>query len=45
MTCDQDHNYADEQKAFNCGLMNKFVEAVGVGQREAATSTATARRS
>ncbi len=31
VTCDQDHNYGDEQKAFNGGLMNKFVEAVGVG--------------
>jgi phospholipase C len=31
VTCDQDHNYADEQKAFNSGLMNKFVESVGVG--------------
>jgi phospholipase C len=31
VTCDQDHNYADEQKAFNSGLMSKFVEAVGVG--------------
>jgi phospholipase C len=29
VTCDQDHNYGDEQKAFNGGLMNKFVEAVG----------------
>src|SRR5258706_1712426 len=29
MTCDQDHNYGDEQKAFNHGLMNKFVETVG----------------
>ena len=28
VTCDQDHNYGDEQKAFNSGLMNKFVEAV-----------------
>jgi phospholipase C len=31
VTCDQDHNYNDEQKAFNSGLMNKFVESVGVG--------------
>jgi phospholipase C len=31
VTCDQDHNYADEQKAYNGGLMNKFVESVGVG--------------
>ena len=29
VTCDMDHNYADEQKAFNGGLMNRFVEAVG----------------
>jgi phospholipase C len=31
VTCDQDHNYADEQKAFNAGGMNKFYETVGVG--------------
>jgi phospholipase C len=31
VTCDQDHNYPDEQKAFNSGLMNLFVETVGVG--------------
>ena len=30
VTCDQDHNYIDEQRAFNGGLMNKFVETVGV---------------
>jgi phospholipase C len=29
VTCDQDHNYADEQKAFNGGLMDKFVESAG----------------
>jgi phospholipase C len=29
VTCDQDHNYADEQKAYNGGLMNRFVESVG----------------
>ena len=27
--CDQDHNYGDEQKSFDGGLMDKFVEAVG----------------
>ncbi|MDP8990278.1 MAG: phospholipase, partial [Acidobacteriota bacterium] len=27
--CDQDHNYADEQKAFNSGLMNLFQQSVG----------------
>jgi phospholipase C len=26
LTCDQDHDYTPEQKAFNGGLMNKFVE-------------------
>jgi len=31
VTCDQDHNYADEQKAFDHGLMDKFPESVGVG--------------
>src|SRR6516165_5628669 len=31
VTCDQDHNYNDEQKAFNHGLMNKFVETVSGG--------------
>ena len=30
-TCDQDHNYTDEQKAFDAGLMDKFVETVGRG--------------
>jgi phospholipase C len=27
-TCDEDHNYKDEQKAFNGGLMDRFVESV-----------------
>ncbi len=31
VTCDQDHAYADEQKAVNSGLMDKFVESTGVG--------------
>ena len=30
-TCDQDHNYGDEQKAFNQGLMNMFPGSVGGG--------------
>ena len=30
-TCDQDHDYGDEQKAFDQGLMDKFPETVGVG--------------
>ena len=35
-TCDMDHDYTDEQKAFDGGLMDKFVQAtsdVGVGCR------------
>ena len=31
VTCDQDHTYTDEQKAFNHGLMDKFVESVAGG--------------
>lgn len=31
LTCDQDHSYADEQKAFDHGLMDKFVESVSGG--------------
>ena len=31
VTCDQGHGYTAEQTASNAGLMNKFVEAVGVG--------------
>jgi phospholipase C len=29
LVCDQDHNYNDEQKAFDGGLMDKFVTTVG----------------
>jgi phospholipase C len=35
-TCDMDHDYTDEQKAVNAGLMDKFVQAtgnIGVGCR------------
>jgi phospholipase C len=31
LTCDQDHNYFDEQKAFNGGLMDRFPQTVGNG--------------
>jgi phospholipase C len=31
VTCDQDHDYGDEQKAFDAGLMDKFPESVGTG--------------
>lgn len=30
-TCDQDHNYPDEQKAFDSGLMDKFIQTLGNG--------------
>ncbi len=30
-TCDQNHDYGPEQAAFDGGLMDKFVETVGVG--------------
>ena len=30
-TCDQDHDYLPEQQAANSGLMDKFVQFVGVG--------------
>src|SRR5438874_8650615 len=30
-TADQDHNYTDEQNAFDHGLMDQFVEKVGRG--------------
>jgi phospholipase C len=29
LTCDQDHNYSDEQKAIDGGKMDQFVESVG----------------
>ena len=31
LTCDQDHNYNDEQKAFDGGKMDQFVTSVGTG--------------
>jgi phospholipase C len=32
LTCDQDHNYADEQKAFDNGAMDRFVTTVGTAK-------------
>jgi phospholipase C len=29
ITCDQDHNYSDEQQSFDTGLMDQFVQSVG----------------
>jgi phospholipase C len=31
LTCDQDHNYSDEQQSFDGGLMDQFVQSVGTG--------------
>jgi phospholipase C len=31
LTCDQDHNYSDEQNAFDGGAMDRFVQATGTG--------------
>jgi phospholipase C len=31
LTCDQDHNYSDEQQAFDGGNMDNFVQSVGTG--------------
>jgi phospholipase C len=31
LTCDQDHNYSDEQKAFDNGQMDRFVQSLGTG--------------
>ncbi|SDP22631.1 phospholipase C [Nakamurella panacisegetis] len=32
LTCDQDHTYADEQKAFDGGKMDRFITTVGTGK-------------
>ena len=32
LTCDQDHNYTDEQKAFDGGKMDRFPQTVGTGK-------------
>jgi len=31
LTCDQDHDYNDEQQAFDGGAMDKFPQSVGTG--------------
>jgi phospholipase C len=31
LTCDQDHDYSDEQQAFDGGNMDRFVQSVGTG--------------
>jgi phospholipase C len=37
-TCDQDHNYGDEQQAFDQGLMDLFPATVGVGASASCSS-------
>jgi hypothetical protein len=40
LTCDQDHNYNDEQKAFDGGAMDKFVTTVGTASGTSGTGQA-----
>ena len=40
LTCDQDHDYNDEQKAFDGGKMDKFVTSVGTGSGTSGTGQA-----
>ncbi len=40
LTCDQDHNYSDEQQAFDGGKMDKFVESLGTGSGTSPFGTA-----
>ncbi|HET9051914.1 MAG TPA: alkaline phosphatase family protein, partial [Candidatus Dormibacteraeota bacterium] len=41
ITCDQDHNYSDEQQAFDGGGMDRFVQSLGTdgGSKTPGTST------
>src|SRR6266567_1544871 len=34
ITCDQEHDYTDEQKTFDNGKMDKFVQSVGPGCKD-----------
>ena len=43
LTCDQDHDYNDEQKAFDGGAMDKFVTTVGTGKRQRAVPASPVR--
>jgi phospholipase C len=40
LTCDQDHGYADEQKAFDGGKMDQFVTTVGTAKGTSGTGQA-----
>ncbi|MBV8162428.1 MAG: alkaline phosphatase family protein [Acidimicrobiia bacterium] len=37
LTCDQDHGYTDEQKAFDNGRMDKFVQSIGTATGKSPT--------
>jgi phospholipase C len=39
LTCDQDHTYTDEQKAFDGGKMDRFPQTVGNGAGTSPTGT------
>jgi phospholipase C len=39
LTCDQDHNYSDEQQAFDGGKMDQFVQSVGAASGTAPGTT------
>ena len=40
LTCDQDHNYSDEQRAFDGGQMDRFPQTVGQGSGHGPTGAA-----
>jgi phospholipase C len=40
LTCDQDHNYNDEQRAFDGGKMDLFPQTVGTGSGKSPTGAA-----
>ena len=40
LTCDQDHDYNDEQKAFDGGKMDKFITTVGTSSGTSSTGQA-----
>ncbi|MES1248538.1 MAG: alkaline phosphatase family protein [Actinomycetota bacterium] len=39
LTCDQDHNYSDEQQSFDGGKMDQFVQSVGTSSGTAPGTT------
>ncbi|MBV9661218.1 MAG: hypothetical protein JO337_08685, partial [Acidimicrobiales bacterium] len=43
LTCDQDHNYTDEQTAFDGGAMDKFVSSVGSAATNEVTGSACSK--